>query len=183
MWRRTVARVTVPPSGDHGQPPLEEVLTQVDQASQPAHEERPAHGSACSAASDNHLNNWPEDAGLVAQSGHATAASRNELTSRPATTIAPPSAESTPAEKRGPSWLVTIFDFLERQLSLASNVEERIDLLRAYALTMLAVLVVLLMAAVASLYLLANAHRTSLLILAASGAVTGAGALIRRRRR
>jgi hypothetical protein len=92
----------------------------------------------------------------------------------------PPAAATTLAARRGPPWLVTIFDFLERQLSLATNVEDRIALLRAYTCAALAIFTLLLGAGAAGMWFLAHAHTPSLVMLAAGGVATGLGASIRR---
>jgi len=94
----------------------------------------------------------------------------------------PPDAAATLAVRRGPPWLLTIFDFLERQLSLATNVEDRISLLRAYTRAILAMLTLSLTAVAAAVWALSNAHLPSLIVLAAGGMVAGLGASIRRLR-
>ena len=45
---------------------------------------------------------------------------------------APPMAARTMAARRGPTWLVTLVDFLERELATAATVEERLRLLRGF---------------------------------------------------
>lgn len=45
---------------------------------------------------------------------------------------APPMAARTVAAWRGPAWLVTLLDFLERELAAAATVDERLRLLRGF---------------------------------------------------
>jgi len=92
----------------------------------------------------------------------------------------PPAAATTAAERRGPPWLLTIFDFLERQLSLAATVPDRVTLVRAYTLAALALSVTALIGIGAMAWALAQAEPSSLVVLAI-GAITGLGARYRRR--
>jgi hypothetical protein len=184
MWGKTSARASATPNSHQEEWPLEEVQTRGDRRLQPAHQGHFAHASLDRTATKEH----PVDSRVSGtQEDHVTPSMHlrpvSDRDSAAAAKIAPPSAKSTDAERRGPSWLVAVLDFLERQLSLASSVEDRISLLRAYTRTLLAVSTIFLMAAVAAIYLLANAHRSSLIILAASGAVTGIGAWIHKARR
>src|SRR5262249_50552449 len=73
-------------------------------------------------------------------------------------------------------------DFTERQLGLATNVEERIRLLRAYTGALVALSALFLMAAAAAIWGLANARPPSLMILAAGGMIAAIGRRIQRPR-
>jgi hypothetical protein len=106
---------------------------------------------------------------------------RSEMTPRPRSR--PPGAEATLAARRGPAWLIAVLDFLERQLDLADNPQERIKLLGAYTRAIVAVSVPFLVVATLGIWVLDRAHLSSLVILAATGIVTGFGVRIRRLRR
>lgn len=95
----------------------------------------------------------------------------------------PPAAEPTLAARRGPAWLLTITDFLERQLNLATNVDERIKLVREYTRSILAISALFLIAGLAGIWALTGAHPHSLAALAVGGAVTGGGTWLHRLRR
>lgn len=193
MWRKSSALASAALSSDRQQPPLEQAHSRADQTPQPdgrRHQPQasPRTGGANGQATGSRSN---ESQG---SKGHSSPSSppvtpgddtqQGEQDS-PVRVIRPPEAESTRAERRGPPWLVTIFDFLERQFSLAASVEDRIRLVRAYTGAALVMSVTFLAAAVAmaAILALASTHRPSLIIFAASAVIAGVGASIRRIRR
>lgn len=94
--------------------------------------------------------------------------------------VPPPAAAETKPAERGPRWLVTVADLLERQLGQPNHVDERVKLLLAFTTPVALVVLPVLGAGVWITYLVTTHAPAVLGSIVIAGVVAGAASQITR---